>query len=189
MKTLKKVGIIGYGAYVPRPRMPAATIAATWGVVSNGSLPVRQKSAPSLDEDTVTMSIEAARNALDRAQISAEKIRAVWVGTESKPYAVKPCATIVAEAIGVTPAVSAADMEFACKAGSEAMQTAVAFVGSGMAEYALAIGMDAAQSKPGDALTFRAEVDCIVVMSCCPQDINLTNGPDRTPKDVQYRVA
>ncbi len=44
-------------------------------------------------------------------------------------------------------------------------------------------------SKPGDALTFRAEMDCIVVMSCCPQDINLTNGPDRTPKDVQYRVA
>ena len=156
MKTLNEVGIVGYGAYVPRPRMPAEVIAATWGVAGNGSLPVRQKSAPSLDEDTVTMSIEAARNALDRAQISPQKIRAVWVGTESKPYAVKPCATIVAEAIGATPAVSAADMEFACKAGSEAMQTAIAFVGSGMAEYALAIGMDAAQSKPGDALEYTA---------------------------------
>ena len=78
------------------------------------------------------------------------------MGTESKPYAVKPSSTIVAEAIGATPAVSAADMECACKAGSEAMQTAVAFVGSGMAEYALAIGMDAAQSKPGDALEYTA---------------------------------
>lgn len=156
MKTLKEVGIVGYGAYVPRPRVPAATIAATWGMASNASLPVRQKSAPSLDEDTVTMSIEAARNALERADIPARKIRAVWVGTESKPYAVKPCATIVAEAIGATPAVSAADIEFACKAGSEAMQTAVAFVGSGMAEYALAIGMDAAQSKPGDTLEYTA---------------------------------
>lgn len=156
MKTLKSVGIVGYGAYVPRPRMSSETIAATWGAAGNGALPVRQKSAPSIDEDTVTMSIEAARNALQRCGVEPQRIRAVWVGTESKPYAVKPSATIVAEAIGATPAVSAADMEFACKAGSEAMQTAVAFVGSGMAEYALAIGMDAAQSKPGDALEYTA---------------------------------
>ena len=156
MRTVKEVGIVGYGAYIPRPRISADAIASTWGVAGNGALPVRQKSAPSLDEDTVTMSIEAARSALQRADIQPDQIRAVWVGTESKPYAVKPSATIVAEAIGATPAVSAADMEFACKAGSEAMQTAVAFVGSGMAEYALAIGMDAAQSKPGDALEYTA---------------------------------
>lgn len=156
MKTVKEVGIVGYGAYVPRPRISTKAIAATWGVAGNGSLPVKHKSAPSLDEDTVTMSIEAARNALERADITPQQIRAVWVGTESKPYAVKPSSTIVAEAIGATPEVSAADMEFACKAGSEAMQTAVAFVGSGMAKYALAIGMDAAQSKPGDALEYTA---------------------------------
>ncbi|MGD8329515.1 MAG: hydroxymethylglutaryl-CoA synthase [Acidobacteriota bacterium] len=156
MKTLKQVGIVGYGAYVPRPRVASDAIATTWGAAGNGSLPVRRKSAPSIDEDTVTMSIEAARNALARCEVQPERIRAVWVGTESKPYAVKPSATIVAEAIGATPAVNAADMEFACKAGSEAMQTAVAFVGSGMAEYALAIGMDAAQSKPGDALEYTA---------------------------------
>ncbi len=156
MKTLRPVGIVGYGAYIPRPRISSVAIARTWGASTNGSLPVRQKSAPSIDEDTVTMSIEAARNALERADIDPQQIRAVWVGTESKPYAVKPSSTIVAEAIGATPAVSAADMEFACKAGSEAMQTAVAFVGSGMAEYTLAIGMDTAQSKPGDALEYTA---------------------------------
>ena len=157
MKTLRSVGIVGYGAYVPRPRLATKTIAEAWGTAaSNGSLPIAEKSAPSIDEDTVTMSIEAARNALRRAGICADQIRAVWVGTESKPYAVKPSSTIVAEAIGATPAVSAADMEFACKAGSEAMQTAVAFVGSGMADYTLAIGMDAAQSKPGDALEYTA---------------------------------
>ena len=68
----------------------------------------------------------------------------------------KPSATIVAEALGITPGVVAADMEFACKAGSEAMQAAVAFVGAGMVEGALAIGMDTAQSKPGDALEYTA---------------------------------
>ena len=44
------------------------------------------------------------------------------------------------------------------------------------------------ESQPGDALTFMAKIDCIVVMSCCPQDLNPTNGPDRTPQDVHYRV-
>ncbi len=156
MKTRRDVGIVGYGAYVPRPRVRTATIAAAWGKGDGGRLPVREKSVPALDEDTVTMSIEAARGALARARVAPERIQAVWVGTESKPYAVKPSGTIVAEAIGATPWVSAADLEFACKAGSEAMQVACAYVGSGMAEYALAIGMDAAQSKPGDALELTA---------------------------------
>ncbi len=156
MKTTREVGIVGYGAYVPKFRVKTRAIAEVWGRDGEGRLPVKEKSVPGIDEDTVTMAIEAARGAVARAGVAPDRIRAVWVGTESKPYAVKPSSTIVAEAIGATPWVSAADLEFACKAGSEAMQTACAFVGSGMADYALAIGMDAAQSKPGDALEFTA---------------------------------
>ncbi|MBI1950545.1 MAG: hydroxymethylglutaryl-CoA synthase [Acidobacteria bacterium] len=156
MKTAREVGIAGYGAYVPRARIAARAIAAAWGRSPDARLPLREKSVPAADEDTVTMAIEAARGALRRARLAPSSIRAVWVGTESKPYAVKPSSTVVAEALGATPWVSAADLEFACKAGSEAMQAACAYVGSGMADYALAIGMDAAQSKPGDHLEFTA---------------------------------
>ena len=102
------------------------------------------------------MAIEAGRTAVARGAVDPAAIGAVWVGTESKPYAVKPSATMVAEALGITPGVVAADMEFACKAGSEAMQAAVAFVGAGMVDAALAIGMDTAQAKPGDALEYAA---------------------------------
>jgi hydroxymethylglutaryl-CoA synthase len=49
-----------------------------------------------------------------------------------------------------------ADLEFACKAGSEAMQAGIALVGSGMAAYALAAGIDTAQGRPGDALEYTA---------------------------------
>jgi hydroxymethylglutaryl-CoA synthase len=122
-----------------------------------GGVPIREKSVPGLDEDVVTMAIEAARNALDRADgVDPAEIRAVWVGSESHPYAVKPSSTIVAEAIGATPNTQAGDWEFACKAGTEAMQAAVGLVGSGMACYALAIGMDTAQARPGDALEYTA---------------------------------
>ena len=85
---------------------------------------------------------------------AVEDIGAIYVGSESHPYAVKPTGTVVAEAIGAGPNLTVADYEFACKAGSEAMVAAIGFVGSGMAEYALAIGMDSSQGKPGDALEY-----------------------------------
>ncbi len=155
LKPEKPVGIVGYGAYVPRYRLPASEVARVW-TDGQGGLPILEKSVPGLDEDVVTMSIEAARNALDRAEISPTVIRAVWVGSESHPYAVKPTSTIVAEAIGAVPNTQAADWEFACKAGTEAMVAAMGLVGSGMAGYALAIGMDTAQGRPGDALEYTA---------------------------------
>jgi len=155
LKPAYPVGIVGYGAYVPRYRLPAKEVARIWAGGQAG-LPIKEKSVPGLDEDVVTMSIEATRNALLRAAIDPAEIRAVWVGSESHPYAVKPTSTIVAEAIGATPHVQAADWEFACKAGTEAMVAAIGFVGSGMAHYAVAVGMDTAQGKPGDALEYTA---------------------------------
>jgi hydroxymethylglutaryl-CoA synthase len=149
------VGIIGYGAYVPRYRLPATEVTRIWTGEAGGG-PVKEKSVPGLDEDVITMSIEAARNALARAGIDPGELRAVWVGSESHPYSVKPSGTVVAEAIGATPHIQAADMEFACKAGSEAIVMSMGLVGSGMGRYALAIGMDTAQGKPGDALEYTA---------------------------------
>lgn len=155
LKPDRDVGIVGYGAYVPRYRLPASEVARVWSGGSGG-LPIKEKAVAGLDEDTLSMSVEAARNALDRGRIDPAEIRAVWVGSESHPYAVKPTSTIVAEAIGAAPSVQAADMEFACKAGSEAIVMGMGIVGSGMGRYVLAIGMDTAQGRPGDALEYTA---------------------------------
>lgn len=151
----RPVGFIGYGAYVPRYRLPGSAVARVWRFSDSGS-PVKEKAVAGLDEDVITMSIEAARNALARAGIAASELRAVWVGSESHPYAVKPSGTVVAEALGATPSVSTGDWQFACKAGSEAIVAAMGLVGSGMGKYALAIGMDTAQGRPGDQLEYTA---------------------------------
>jgi len=156
LKPSRPVGIIGYGAYVPRYRLPAREVARIWTGGKTSGLPIKEKAVPGLDEDVITMSIEAARNAMKRAGIDPAEIRAVWIGSESHPYAVKPSSTIVAEVIGAAPHVQAADMEFACKAGTEAIVMAMGLVGSSMARYAVAIGMDTAQGKPGDALEYTA---------------------------------
>jgi hydroxymethylglutaryl-CoA synthase len=152
---IRAVGIVGYGAYVPRYRLPGEEISRVW-TEGNSASPVREKAVPGLDEDTATMSVEAARNALARARIDPQQIRAVWVGSESHPYAVKPTGTIVAEAIGATPGVLAGDWQFACKAGTEAMQACIGMVGAGVCDYAMSIGMDTAQGRPGDALEYTA---------------------------------
>jgi len=153
LKPVKPVGIIGYGAYVPRFRLPAREVSRVW-TEGKGGLPIKEKAVPGLDEDVITMSIEAARNAMKRARIDPTELRAVWVGSESHPYAVKPTSTVVAEAIGAVPNTQGADFEFACKAGTEAMVAAMGIVGSGMGHYAMAIGIDTAQGKPSDALEY-----------------------------------
>jgi hydroxymethylglutaryl-CoA synthase len=69
---------------------------------------------------------------------------------------VKPTATIVAEAIGATPNLTAADLEFACKAGTAGMQMIMGMVAGGIIDYGMAIGADTAQGRPGDALEYSA---------------------------------
>lgn len=151
----RAVGIVGYGAYVPRYRLPATEVSRVW-TGGLGGIPVTEKAVAGPDEDVTTMSVEAARNALARAGIDPKALRAVWVGSESHPYAVKPTSTIVAESIGTSASIQAADWEFACKAGTEAVQASIGIIGSGMASYTLSIGMDTAQSRPGDALEYTA---------------------------------
>ncbi len=152
-------GIVGYGAYVPRNRITTEEIARQWGKepesIRRGLL-LEEKSVPGLDEDTVTISVAAARAAIERAGIDPARVGAVYVGSESHPYAVKPSGTIVSDVLGITPEVHVADFEFACKAGTEAMFVALALVESGRVEYAMGVGADTSQGAPNDALEFSA---------------------------------
>lgn len=153
------VGIVGYGSYLPRYRIKAEEIAKQWGMdpeaIKRGLL-LKEKTVPALDEDTITISVAAAKNALKRAGIDPQEIGAVYVGSESHPYAVKPSGTVVAEALGITPDVHIADYEFACKAGTEAMFVGYSQVKADVLKYVLAIGADTSQGAPGDALEYSA---------------------------------
>jgi hydroxymethylglutaryl-CoA synthase len=162
MKSNRKVGIVGWGVYVPKWRIRSEELARGWGREWKryaAGIMVEEKSVPGLDEDTFTIAYEASLNALRRARIDPSKLRAVYVGTESKPYAVKTTATILAEALGAggpKRLTTGADYEFACKAGTEAVQSVIGLVGSGMIDYGLAVGADTAQGAPGDALEYTA---------------------------------
>jgi hydroxymethylglutaryl-CoA synthase len=152
-------GIVSYGSYIPRFRVKPDEIARVWGEdpenIKNGIF-ILSKSVPSPDEDTATISVEAARNALKRGGLKGDSIGSIYVGSESHPYAVKPTATIVSAAIGANFRMFAADYEFACKAGTAGMQNVMGLVDSGMIKYGMAIGADTSQGAPGDVLEYSA---------------------------------
>ena len=177
------VGIVGYGAYVPRYRIKVEEIAKIWGAEAEAykrGLMVYQKSVPAPDQDVITMSVEASRYALKRSGgIDPADIGAIYVGSESHPYAVKPTGTTVADAIGATPDIHCADFEFACKAGTEGMFVAQALVKAGEVKYALGIGADTSQGAPGDALEYTASAGAAAFIF----------GDENSVADILYTYA
>jgi hydroxymethylglutaryl-CoA synthase len=160
------VGITSYGAYVPRYRIRSEEIARMWGDDANigRSLNVLEKSVPGLDEDVATMSVEAARQAMRRSTSPVADIGAIYVGSESHPYAVKPTGTIVQAALDAPGFITMADYEFACKAGTAAIQTGMGLVRSGMCRSVLAIGADTSQGAPRNALEYSASAGAAAIL-------------------------
>ncbi|MCX6791746.1 MAG: hydroxymethylglutaryl-CoA synthase [Candidatus Gottesmanbacteria bacterium] len=161
------VGIVSYGTYIPVYRIKLADIASAWKKDPQevvGSLGVEEKAVPGTDEDAVTMAIEAARFALTLSTCKPSDIEALFVGSESHPYAVNPTSTIVGELLGAGHNYLAADMEFACKAGTAGMQAIAGLISVGQVRLGLVIGADTAQSKPHDALEYTSAAAAVAYL-------------------------
>jgi len=151
------IHLISYGTYIPKYRIKLTDIARVWKKDASeimSGLGVQEKSVPGVDEDAVTVAYEAASMCMKSSLVSPEKVEALFVGSESHPYAVNPTATIVGEFLGLRNNYFASDMEFACKAGTAGIQVVAGLIGSGNIQYGLAIGADTAQSKPHDILEY-----------------------------------
>ncbi len=151
------IGIVSYGTYVPKYRVRVTDIASAWkknpaDII--GVLGVKEKTVPGVDEDAVTIAVEAALQSLKNFHGIPADIEALLIGSESHPYAVNPSSTIVGEMLEIGNKYLASDLEFACKAGTAGMQMIASLVSSGQITYGMAIGADTAQSKPHDALEY-----------------------------------
>ena len=51
-----------------------------------------------------------------------------------------------------------------------------------------ALSFEAPLSRPGDHVTLHAEMDCVVAMSACPQDILPINGAAGRPTEAHFEV-
>jgi uncharacterized protein YcgI (DUF1989 family) len=51
------------------------------------------------------------------------------------------------------------------------------------------LSFDPPTTKPGDFVTLRAELDCVVAMSACPQDILPINGKNGRITEAHYEIV
>lgn len=153
------IGIISYGFYFPKFRIKTEEIAKTWGkdpLQYKKSLKLEEKAIASADEDTATMAIESSLLALAKKQPLKDRIKYVFLGTETPVYAVNPTSTIIADFLDLPEEILSLDNQFACRAATGALATSYQIAKADKENYSLVIGSDKANSKPDDALEFSA---------------------------------
>ncbi len=151
----KRSYLIKANNYTPAGRVTSQDLSRRFGLATNPgiALGVSQKAVPAVDEDSLTLAYQAARPIIKNYQ---DKIGALYFGSESPPYAVKPAVTLLVGFLDLPADLFGANLEFACRAGLEAAIITANFVEVGKIRYGLAIGSDTAQAKPGDVLAITA---------------------------------
>jgi hydroxymethylglutaryl-CoA synthase len=161
----QETGIVGYGVYIPRFRLKVSEIAKRYGkdpVVYEKGLGLIEKAVVNLDEDSVTMAVEAGRRALVHSGLRRDEIKEVYAGSESNPYAVKPIMASVIEALGLGDrfkggySAGGVDSEFACKAATALFKAGISITNDPRTgiENCMVIGTDNSQAQPGDDLDY-----------------------------------
>ncbi|HEV3110381.1 MAG TPA: hypothetical protein VGY99_07790 [Candidatus Binataceae bacterium] len=126
-------GIVSYGSYVPYRRLKRAAIAQVLGVAAVKG----ERAVASFDEDSVSMAVEALRDALRGAP--GPEVQALAFATTTPPYAEKLNAAIVGAAAQLPAEIRAADLTGSVRAGLSALLQAADAVNGGAARAAVAI--------------------------------------------------
>ena len=144
--TERRAGIVSYGVHIPRLRITVEETLRVWNntflSIVKDQLLVSERVVLLPDEDSVTMAVEASRQALDRCGDTDRQIGGLYLGTCTNPYDSRPSSTILAEALGDNRTLDCTDIQFSTKSGSSALQIARAMVLCGAMDRALAIGSD-----------------------------------------------
>ncbi|MHA1720705.1 MAG: hydroxymethylglutaryl-CoA synthase family protein [Promethearchaeota archaeon] len=93
-------------------------------------------------EDSISLGVKAGYNAILRGKINPKEIDAVFVGSESYPYAVKSISNIYKDLLGVSKNCFTQDISNACAAASMAILNAIAMIEAGIINKALVIAVD-----------------------------------------------
>ena len=126
------VGIVSYGSYIPYRRLKRAAIADVMGVPAGKG----ERSVASFDEDSVSMAVEATRDALHGAPVG--DIHTLLFATSTPPYAEKLNAAIVGAVAQLPPECRAADLTGSIRTGLSALlQGADSVRGGSMALVAI----------------------------------------------------
>ena len=142
-------GIAAYGACIPRLRLARSTLAAAMGWVNTGLAAARgERSTCSWDEDSLTLAVEAARDALPGSEERAGIGRVAFAST-TFPFVDRSNATLLAAALGIADDARGADVTGSLRAGTTALAQALAECAAPGARPALVVAADRRLAKPG----------------------------------------
>ena len=136
--------IASVGVSVPATTVPNSTIASRLGVdedwiVRRTGIHERHVAEP--EERLTTHAAEAARQALDRAEVRADQVDLVLVATTTADEVLPNAAPLVAHAIGASRA-GAFDIGAACTGFLSALAVGCAQIETGRARTVLVVGAD-----------------------------------------------
>ncbi len=132
------VGITSLGAYVPIYRLGRDEIGRMWGGRSGGGA----RAVAGYDEDTVTMAVAAALDALKRGGAS---VNGLSLATTTAPYREKLSAAMVAGAADLPEECRTADFTDSLRAGTIALKSAIDAVSAGPTEKTMVVAADSRQ--------------------------------------------
>ncbi len=138
------VGIKGYGAYVPKYKLPRKSIAEAWDFPkAPGNLTVSNQ-----DEDTITMAVAAGLEALETADMDPKSIDALYFCTTTPPYTEKQNAATIANVLALRDDCLTADITDSTRAASIALINATDSVNAGKSKNVLVIAADKRYAEP-----------------------------------------
>ena len=128
----KSVGIVGYGAYLPRLRLSRSAVAEAnaWYAPSLAGKVKGTRAMANWDEDSITMAVAAARDCLG-ADEDRSRVRGVLFASSTLPFAERLNAGVVCEALTLRDDVKAVDIAGSQRAALSALGQALAGVQSG----------------------------------------------------------
>lgn len=144
MKGLRSVGILATGSYTPDRVLTNFDLekmvetSDEWIVSRTG---IRERRICSTDQASSDLAFEAAKKALEKANISPEQLDMIIVATVTPDMMFPSTACILQEKLGATRA-SALDVSAACTGFLYGVATATQFVSSGMYKYILVVGVE-----------------------------------------------
>ncbi len=120
------LGILAYGAYIPRLRLQRKAIAAanTWFNPGLRGQAKGERAIANWDEDPITMSVEAARDCL--AGCDRDAIASIVMASTTHPFDDRQNAGVVANALNLRSSIRSQDAGGSLRAGTSALAAVLA---------------------------------------------------------------
>jgi hydroxymethylglutaryl-CoA synthase len=132
------IGIVSYGAYIPKWRMPLDLLA-------KGMKGERSVAGP--DEDSITMAVSAVHDCLKGMDRSG--VDGLFFASTTSPFAEKQAATLIAKAANLRDDIMTADLGGSLKAGTTALKLASDAIKAGSAGKIVVVAADCRLGAPG----------------------------------------